>query len=140
MPRRDRRAPSAAGSTRLARARRYAPGDGCPRFQDERAFRAERSRQVVEALQAEAFEELPCRPVQNGATGCLFATPLLDQSPGRERVEGLVAVDAPDRLDLSAGDRLAIGDHREGLEGGRGEPKADGAEVGRDLRRVRRRG
>src|SRR6266568_6120104 len=113
MRRRDRPAPSAAGSTRLARARRYAPGGPCPRFQDEGAFRAERPWQVVEALQAEAFEELPCRPVQDGATGGLFATPLLDESPGRERVESLVAVHAPNRLDLGAGVGLGISHHRE---------------------------
>src|SRR5205823_13411786 len=125
MRRRDRRAPSAAGSTRLVRSRRYAlrfasggplPLGPCPRFQDERALRAEGPRQVVEALQAEAFEELPCRPVQDGATGGLFATALLDESPRRERIEGLVAVHPADRLDLRAGDRLRSEEHTSELQ------------------------
>src|SRR5256885_1349467 len=130
MPRRDPRAPSAAGSSRLARAGRS--------FQDQGAFRAQGAREVVEALQAEAFEELPCRPVQNGATGGLFATPFFDEAPRGERVEGLVAVDAADRLDFGSRHRLAVGDHRQRLQRGRREPEPVGAEVGRDLRRVLR--
>src|SRR5882672_4482528 len=133
MPRRGRRALSAGGSTRLARPRRLP-------LEDERALGTQRARQVVEALQAEAFEELPCRPVQNGATGGLFATPLLDEPPRRERVEGLVAVHPADRLDLGASHRLAVRDDREGLEGRRREPQTVGAEVGRDLWRVLRGG
>src|SRR6266851_1648469 len=105
MRRRDRRAPSASGSSRVARgwARRSAPPS---RAGDEDALGTQRARQVVEALQAEAFEELPCRPVQNGPTGGVFATPLLDEPARGERVEGLVAVHASDRLDLGARDRL----------------------------------
>src|SRR6266513_5354873 len=115
MPLRGLRALSATGSTRLARPRRRfalrfasafpLPLGRCPcPLEEQRALGTQRARQVVEALQAEAFEELPCRPVQNGATGGLFATPLLDQPPGREGVKGLVAVHAADRLDLRAGD------------------------------------
>src|SRR5205809_7611043 len=112
MRRRDRRAPSAAGSTRLVRSRRYAlrfasggplPLGPCPRFQDERAPRAEGPRQVVGALQAEASEELPCRPVQAGATGGPFATPPPHEAPRRQRIPGLVASPPPGRLDLRAG-------------------------------------
>src|SRR5438552_17419155 len=131
MPRRDRRAPSATGSTRVARPRRLRS------LEDERALGTQRARQVVEALQAEAFEELPCRPVQDGATGGLFATALLDESPRRERIEGLVAIHPADRLDLRAGDRLAVGDHRESLQRSRREPQAVGAEIRRDLWGVR---
>ena len=89
-------------------------------------------------MEAEAFEELPCRPVQNGPTGGLSATPLLDEPPRGERVEGLVAVHAADRLHLGAGDRLPVRDHRQRLQGGRRKPQAVGAEVRRDLRRVLR--
>src|SRR5207237_10547196 len=105
MPRRDRRAPSATGSTRVARPRRLRS------LEDERALGTQRARQVVEALQAEAFEELPCRTVQDGATGGLFATALLDEPPRRERVVGLVAVHASDRFDVGAGKWLAVGNH-----------------------------
>src|SRR5256885_12005049 len=105
MPRRDRRAPSATGSTRLARPRRLRS------LEDYLSLVTQRARQVVEALQAEAFEELPCRPVQDGATGGLFATPLLDEPPRRERVEGLVAVHAADGFDLGSRHRLPVGDH-----------------------------
>src|SRR5437899_7258846 len=106
MPRRDRRAPSATGSTRVARPRRLRS------LEDERALGTQSARQLVEALQAEAFEELPCRPVQNGATGGLFATPFLNEPPGRERIEGLVAIHAADGLDFCPGDRLPVRDHR----------------------------
>src|SRR5213594_3074602 len=111
MPRRGRRGPFATGSSRLARACAPRSGPAAPAsFQDERALGAERPRQLVEALQAETFEELPCRPVQDGATGGLFATPLLDEPPRRERVEGLVAVHAADGFDLGSRHRLPVGD------------------------------
>src|SRR5205823_6819026 len=134
--------PSWAGSCRpdrapawLRPARPHRWGSAVRALQHE-TVRREGARQIVQALQTEALEELPCRSIQDGPTGSLFATPLLDQPARRERVNRLIAVHPTDRFDLGTGHRLFVRDHREGLQGGRRYSETVRAEVGRDPRGV----
>ena len=69
-------------------------------------------------LQAEAFEEFRGGLVEEGAAGGLGAARQLDEAALQQGGDDAIDGDAADRLDVGAGDRLAISDDGEGLQRG----------------------
>ena len=78
--------------------------------------------QLVERGDADALEEVGRGPVEVRAAQLVLAG-LLDQPAGQERAHDAVDVDAADRRHPRARHRLLVGDHRQRLEGGPGEPR-----------------
>src|SRR5579859_553051 len=76
--------------------------------------------QLLEAGQAEPFQEVPGGPVED-RPGLAFGSRVLDQPAQRQRAHHRVTVDAADRRDPRPADRLAVGDDGKGLQRRLGE-------------------
>ena len=77
--------------------------------------------QFLQAGQAEPLQEVAGGAVQDGP-GLGLGARLLDQAAQGERAQHAVAVDPADRGHPGPADRLPVGDHGQGLQGGLGEP------------------
>src|SRR5215831_11554268 len=77
--------------------------------------------QLIQPGQAEPFQEVPGRAVQDGA-GLMLGARLLDQAPQGQGAHHAVTVDAAHRRDPRPADRLPVGDHGQRLQCGLGQP------------------
>ena len=78
--------------------------------------------QVVERADPDPLEEVAGGPVEVRA-GLVVLARLLDQPAGEQGAHHAVDVDAADRRDPGARDRLLVGDDRQGLQRRLGEPR-----------------
>src|SRR5258705_9357 len=77
--------------------------------------------QLIQADQAESFQEVPGRAVEDGA-GLVLGARLLDQAPQGQGAHHAVTVDAAHRRNPRPADRLPVGDHGQRLQRGLGQP------------------
>src|SRR5271169_4492069 len=77
-------------------------------------------RKILQAGQAEPLQEVPGGAVQDGA-GLGVGAGLLDQPAQHQGPHHAVAVDPADGRHPGPADRLAVGHHGQGLQGGLGE-------------------
>src|SRR4051794_21276767 len=78
-------------------------------------------REVLDAAQAEGLQELLGGAVKDGPAQRIVAAGDADEALFHEEPQRLGAVDAADRLDLGAHDRLPVGDDGQRLARRRGE-------------------
>ncbi len=96
--------------------------------------------QVLEAPEAEVFQESVGGPVGDGPADDFGATDLRDQSALQQRLHHAVDRDAADLFDLRAGDRLAVSDDRQSFQRREGETRGaalvpdEGLDPGGELR------
>jgi hypothetical protein len=74
-------------------------------------------RELLEAGKTKLLQEFEGRSEDDRATYLLQSPLFLDKASVDECPEYTVRVDAADGFDLGAGDRLAVGDNGQGLEG-----------------------
>src|SRR5438105_1724681 len=80
------------------------------------------ARQLLQMTQGEVLEKHRRRAVHQGTAESLSAADDIDQATFMERLQHSADSDTTNLLDLGATDRLAIGNDRERLERGGGEP------------------
>lgn len=93
---------------------RFITGDGLSLF-NSLVFEG---RELVQTGKAKLLQKFECRSEDDRATHLLQSALFLDEPSIDECPEDAVRVDAADGFDLSAGDRLAVGDNGQGLDGG----------------------
>ncbi len=92
-------------------------------------------RQAAQVAQVEELEELLRGAVQQRPARLVALADDLDQVPLEQRLDDRAAVHPADVLDLGPGHRLAVGDDRQRLERGAGEPlRLDLEEAAHELR------
>jgi len=77
--------------------------------------------EIVDGAEAEGFEEEAGRFVEVGTTECVVGTADFDETAIHELLEHFDTGDAADGFDVSADDRLAVGDDGEGFHLAGGE-------------------
>src|SRR5688572_15930240 len=116
-----------AGMASLGRVRRRGVGG---RDHPERDRELVGPRQLLEVPKREVLEEERRRSVQQRPPQSFRPTDDVDQPALVQRLEHTADRDAPDLLDVGARDRLLIGDDRQRLERGTGEPLRTSRELG----------
>ncbi len=81
--------------------------------------------EVLDAVEAEEFEEAFGCAIEDGAAGLFGAAGDFYQVFFHQAADGLAAGDAADGFDVGAQDRLFVGDDRKRFEGGLGELGVD---------------
>src|SRR5687767_8316704 len=116
-----------AGIASLRRVRRRGVGG---RDHPERDRELVGPRQLLEVPKREVLEEERRRSVQQRPPQSLRPANDVDQTALVQRLEDAADRDTPDLLDVGARDRLSIGDDRQRLERGTGEPLRTSRELG----------